>query len=50
MNGVDVNTINPILKKVRKDLNKKSLKQTDKDKKRFQRIRSAIKKTKNSGK
>jgi len=50
MNGIGVNTINPMLKKVRKDSSKNSLKQTDKDRKRFQRIRSAIKKQRSASK
>lgn len=49
MNGLDVKTIDPILKKVKKDQKKKDLKPSPEDKKRFRRIRTLIKR-KNSGK
>lgn len=47
-----INDSDAITKKVKEDLNKKSLNTKEKDKKRFQKIRAAIKKTKrkNSGK
>jgi len=51
MGALDVKKKNPILDKVREDLKRTDLQTTYKDKKRFQRLRSAIKKTKkNSGK
>lgn len=49
MNGIDVNTINPMLKKIQKDQKKKDLTPSPEDKKRFRRIRTLIKR-KNSGK
>jgi hypothetical protein len=50
MNGIDVNTINPMLKKVQNDKKKKDLKPSPEDKKRFSRIRTLIKRQRNSGK
>lgn len=49
MNGINVNTINPMLKKVYKDSKKKTIEPSTEDKKRFRRIRTLIKR-KNSGK
>lgn len=49
MNGIDVSTINPMLKKVREGQKKKDLKPSPEDKKRFRRIRTLIKR-KNSAK
>lgn len=50
MSALDVKAISPILKKVRSDSKKTSLKQSDKEKRNFQRLRAAIKRTRNSGK
>jgi len=52
MSALDIQKISPIEQKVRDESKRTSLKSTSKDKKRFQRLRAAIKKQKkkNSGK
>lgn len=52
MNGLDVDGISPLLKKIRKRKDQKSLGTDYKDSRRFQKIRQAIKdiRRKNSGK
>ena len=52
MGALDIKKVNPIVEKIREENKRTNLQPTYKDKKRFQKLRSAIKKNKrkNSGK